>query len=341
MQSPEATDARVAWTWADLLSTYRFWGLFAVFVLAGSANELHFFFDFQRFHDSTMDAVEHIINITKLIWVPFSLVLAWIAIRTRPKVVLLIISALSAAGFLATLIPDSPGVSGLVFESLLVPLLSGLMVILFPVLIGGACGNNTSILVALGMALTLDNLIEFAVIGLSGPLVERIGASAGAWIGFALIAFSVALLIPIRGELFMTAPPARGRSFAPVRRDPVVAAILSSIVPFYTVYWLYRIHGEEAHVKPSRKLLSPRAAAWISVIPVIGELMIPFILSTLADHNNEVSRNSGGGRVQRPWAAFLCGLMFVPVGVGLVQASLNKLAANGPIPAEPPGPSPA
>lgn len=336
MQSPETTGARATWTWADLFSSYRFWGLFSAFVLAGSASELHFIFDFQRFHDLKMDAVEHIESITRLIWIPLSLVVAWIAVRSRPKVVLLVIGAVGAAAFLSTLIPDSPSLYGLVIESLFVPLLAGTMSILLPALIGGACGKSSSIVVALGLALTFDSLFAFASIYLSSEAVQRFSAPAGAWIGFVLILVAVILLIPIRGELFTVAPPERGRSFAPVSRDPVVTALLSCFVPFYILYWLYRIHGEEAHVKPSRNLLSPRAAVWISVIPVINELMIPFLLSTLADHNNEVSESSGGGRVQRPWVAFLCGLLFVPVGVGLVQASLNKLAATrGSILAEP------
>jgi hypothetical protein len=339
MQSPEVTDARGPWTWADLLSTYRFWGLFVVFVLAGSASELHFIFDFQRFHNSTIDSVEHIMGITRLIWVPLSLVLAWVAIRTRPKVVLLTVAALAATAFLATLIPDSPGMLGLVLESILVPLLSGILVILLPVLIGGACGSATSILVALGVAITFDSLAESSVVPLVGSTIDRYGLASGGWIGFALILISIVILIPVQGNLFSVAPPERGRTFAPVHRDPVVTALLSCFVPFYILYWLYKVHGEEAYVKPSRKLLSPRAAVWISVIPFVNELMIPFMLSTLADHNNEASAASGGERIQRPWAAFLCGLLCLPVGVGLVQASLNKLAAaGGQIMAEPAGP---
>ncbi|HVN94567.1 MAG TPA: hypothetical protein VMT38_12770 [Terracidiphilus sp.] len=338
MQSPEATDARVTWTWADLFGSYRFWGLFAVFVLAGSASELHFIFGFERFRALNMETIEPIESISRLIWAPLALVLAWIAIRTRPKVVLLVIGALGAAAFLTTLIPESPNAVGLVLESVLVPLLSGTMVILLPVLIGGACGKNTSILVALGLALTFDTLFESAAVSLSSSIAEHYSANAGVWTAFALTLTALILIIPIAGELFTVAPPERGRSFAPTHRDPVVTAILSGVVPFYILYWLYRIHGEEAHLKPSRKLLSPRAAAWICVVPVINELMIPFILSTLADHNNEMSASIGGGRVQRPWVAFLCGLLFVPVGVGLVQASLNKLAATtAPILAEPPG----
>ena len=329
MQSPEPTDARVTWTWADLFSTYRFWGLFAVFVLAGSASELHFFFDFQRFHDSTMDTVEHIMGVTRLIWVPLSLVLAWIAVRTRPKVVLLVVAALAAAAFLTTLIPDSPSMFGLVLESILVPLLSGIMVILVPVLIGGACGSIASILVAFGLAITFDTLAESGVVPLVGSTIDHYGGAAGGWIGFALILISIVLLIPIQGNLFAVPPPERSRSFAPVHRDPIVAALLGCFVPFYAVYWLYRIHGEEAYVKPSRKLLSPRVAAWISVIPFISELMIPFMLSTLADHNNEVSESSGGGRVQRPWAAFLWGLLLPPVAIAIIQSKLNEAAERG------------
>lgn len=329
MQSPEATDARVTWTWADLFSSYRFWGLFASFVLAGSASMLHFFSVYERYRESTISNVEQVQTITRLIWVPLALVLAWVAIRTRPKLVLLSVAGLAGAAMLVSNIPEPPSQLGLVIESLLVPLLSGLISILFPVLLAGACGSYQSVLIAFGVALTFDTLVESGFVAILSPVVTRFGASAGGWAVFILLLAAIVVLIPIEGKLFTIAPPERGRSFAPAGRSPVAAFFLSWFVPFYAVYWLYRIHGEEAFVKPSRKLLSPRAAAWISVIPVLNDLLIPFMLSTLADHNNEVSESSGGGRVQRPWAAFLWGLLFPPAAIAIIQSKLNEAAERG------------
>jgi hypothetical protein len=329
MQSPETTAARVSWTWADLVSTYRFWGLFITFVLAGSASSLHYTFVFERYRELGIASIGQLEGISRLFWVPLALVLAWVAVRTRPKLVLLIAAGFAAAAILVSLMPEFPVELGLVLESLLVPLLSALTFILFPALLAGACGAYQPMLIAFGVAWVFNSLVGSGLGALMGPnILERYGASAMGWVMFTLLLVVVVILIPIQRELFTVAPPERGRSLAPANRNPVVAAILTCFVPFYFVYWLYRIHGEEAYVKPSRKLLSPRAAAWICVIPGISELMIPFILSTLADHNNEVSESTGGGRAQRPWAAFLCGLLVVPVGVGLVQASLNKLAAK-------------
>lgn len=300
-----------------------------VFTLAGSASLLHFFFVFERYRESTMSQVESVQSITRLIWVPLALVLAWVAIRTRPKIVLLIVAGLAAAAMLVSVLPESPSMLGLVLESLLVPLLSGLISILLPVLLGGACGAYQSVLIAFGVAWAFDTLAESGFAALSGPIVTRWGQPAGGWAVFVLLLVAVIVLIPVDGKLFTVAPQERGRTFAPADRSPAAAFVLSWFVPFYAVYWIYRIHGEEAFVKPSRKLLSPRAAAWLVVIPLIGDLFFPFMLSSLADHNNEVSVSGGGGRVQRPWVAFLFALIFPPAAIALIQSALNEVAERG------------
>jgi hypothetical protein len=63
------------------------------------------------------------------------------------------------------------------------------------------------------------------------------------------------------------------------------------------------------------------------VIPLIGELMIPFILSTLADHNNEASesvrRRANPASVGR---VLVRAVVSPPVAIAIIQSKLNEAA---------------
>ena len=328
MQSLAANESRVSWTWADLLCTYRYWGLFLAFVFCGAATMFHYSFIFELANQRglTFADMAQIQGFARLIAILCALILAWIGIRTRPVAVLLAVTGLGMAASLVLLVPAIPIEAGAVFEGFAVPLMSGVFYILFPVVLARAGGGYQSVLIGFGLAWTVDDLFESAMTAGNGWLINRAGMSASLWVMLVLLTLAIVFLLPVKRELFTIDPPERGSAFVRSGRDPVVTAILAGIVPFYIVYWLYQIHGEEAYLRPSRRLLSPRAAAWLGVIPVVNELLFPFVASTLADHHNEVSAEAGGGRVQRPWAAFLWGLLFVPVSVGLVQSSFNQLA---------------
>ena len=114
----------------------------------------------------------------------------------------------------------------------------------------------------------------------------------------------------------------------PQHREPILAGLLTAIVPFYFLYWLYKSHGEAAHLRPSRTLLSPRGAVWIAVIPLLGLVMIPVMLAAMADNLNLRAGELGLPRVCRPWLVFLFTLLFAPVSVGLLQGGLNSLALS-------------
>jgi hypothetical protein len=318
---------RVAWTWADLLSTYRYWGLFLTFALADAATQIQYTFVYQQYRDLGFQSVGSLVGITRPICLFCTLLLAWVTIRTRPVRVLLICAVLAA---LALVTPHAPWISdkvAIVVVMFALPLLSNLMILVIPVsLAAGARGGIQAVLVAFGVAWVFAMLFSMAVSAGAGSLVNRIGSESVGWFIFALLLIAVVCLLPIKPELFTIDPPERGRSLTPVRRSPFVSALLCVFVPFYFLYWIYRIHGEEAGLKPSRQLLSPRAAAWITVIPVVGTLMLPFMLSTLADHHNETAAESGNPRVQRAWAVFLWTLLCPAVAVALLQSKLNRLA---------------
>jgi hypothetical protein len=215
----------------------------------------------------------------------------------------------------------------LFLASLFIPLLSSTLLIAIPVLLADACGGYQPVLVGFGAAWFSGTLLASGLVAFVGTIIEDYGFPALTW-GLAILSIVVlVVLLAIGQEVFSVDPPQRGRAIAPVNREPVVTALLACFVPFYLLYWTYKIHGEEAYVKASTQLLSPRAAAWLAAIPVLNILMFPIMLSTLADHHNAVAAECGGGRMQRPWAAFLWAFLLPPIAIGLTQSSFNAVGA--------------
>jgi hypothetical protein len=304
-----------------------FWGLFLALALASAAAQIQYSYVFIQYRELGFATVGTLSGITRPICLVCALLLAWMAIRTKTVRVLVIFAALATLAALAPFVSFISGEVSIVLLLFFIPLLGGLLLLLLPASIAGGHGGHQALLVGFGMAWVLSMLLALAAVEAAGALTERIGIATGHWLVIGLLLLAIVSLLPIKPELFTIDPPERGRLLAPVERGPVVTALLSWVVPFYLLYWIYRVHGEEASLKPSRQLLSPRAAAWIVVIPVVGNLMLPILFSTLADHHNEIAAESGMPRLQRPWAVFFCTLFCLPVAVGLLQSKLNRLAA--------------
>jgi hypothetical protein len=332
---------RPAWTWADLLSTYRFWGLFLWFVLTAAGMQSRNMFLFFHLTDRlglTPSSAGTVMLIAQSAALLFALILAWAAIRTRPVVTLLITSGLVALAAIAFTASWSREVVAMATVAMLICLSVGSYVatLLFPTLIAGALGGYEAFFVAFGVSFffqyAMDAAISAAYSGVSYVRTSGVLESS-AYVSAGLLLAAVICLIPIKHSLFTVEPPPRGRSFAPKYREVFLTALLTAIVPFYVLYWLYQAHGEAAHLRPSRALLSPRGAAWIAAIPLLGAVMFPFMLTTLADHLNLRAAELGLPRVCRPWAVFLWTLLFAPVAVGVLQSGLNGLAARTAQPA--------
>ncbi|HYB62432.1 MAG TPA: hypothetical protein VEH50_13255 [Methylomirabilota bacterium] len=352
-----------AWTWADLLSTYRFWGLFLWFVLTAAGMQYHQLFSFFRLTDVmgfTPRLVGTILSVAQGGGLLVALILAWAAIRTRPVLILLITGGLAALAAFAVAAGWPRGLAATVAMLFCLNTGSYVVTLLFPTLVAGALGGYEAFFVAFGVSF----LFQYEIGGAMTPLYVSLGASTSvnattsawpAYISAGLLLVAVICLIPVKHALFTVEPPPRGRSFAPRYREAFLTALLTAIVPFYVLYWLYQAHGEAAHLRPSRALLSPRGAVWIAVVvvmfpnmltilaaallsaqgdeawgiaavPLLALVMYSIMLTTLADHLNLRATELGLPRVCRPWAVFLWTMLFAPVAVEVLQSGLNGLA---------------
>lgn len=89
----------------------------------------------------------------------------------------------------------------------------------------------------------------------------------------------------------------------------------------YALYWIFRIHGEVASLKPSAGLFTPRAAVCLTLFVPLGFLLV---LNTLGG----VLRAHAHGAGQRPgphgrWLAFWSVVM-APVAMAMLQGAVNR-----------------
>ena len=360
---------RPAWTWADLFSTYRFWGLFLWFVLASAGVQLHYMYSYQYLDRMGIMPITRstIMAVAQVAALPLALILAWVAIRTKPVVIMFCAGVLAAFAAFAFAARWPGGQAATAVLVLCVRLGSSVATLLFPTLIAGAIGGYESFVVAFGAAFLFQYGIGMNMLPVGAVLIHRFGLSAAGYACASLMLAAVIYLIPVKHALFTTEPPARGDAIAPQHREPFLAGLLTAVVPFYMLYWLYKAHGEAAHVRPSRTLLSPRGAAWVvamvvllpmlltplavtlltalasrhdssselglMAVPLIALVVYSLILTTLADHLNLCAAESGMPRVCAPWGVFLATMLFSPVAIGILQAALNDLSERGAKPA--------
>jgi hypothetical protein len=314
---------RPSWTWADLVSTYRFWGLLLFFVFSGLASSsLSISAPWMQGHYDFASAQVGLLFSTRIYVVPLAFWLAWAAIRSKPLPVLLTVGGLQvlAAGLMGVGWPGGDQLAVASVKFACIYLADVVIQLVAPAMIAGAMGGAEMFFVAFGAMFLFRQFLGWLNPMLYGVVVPRIGWSvpiaAEALVG-------LICLLPVRHVLFSAAPPPRGRALEPVHRGPVVTAILSTVIPFYFLYWSYRAHGEAAHLEPSRRLLSPRGGVW-----AFFGVPAPIILATLADHLNQRAAACGLRRVRRVWGVVLWGIFLMPVAIGLVQDALNRMSAH-------------
>jgi hypothetical protein len=134
--------------------------------------------------------------------------------------------------------------------------------------------------------------------------------------------------IPVKALLFKESPPQRGYSFSLIYRNPISTAF-TCLIPFFYLYWIYRVHGEAASIAPSRKYLSPRASLWTSIF---APFLIPVCMTSLADALNSEAAKQDRQPYKKILTIFLWSVFCIPVGLAMLQSILNKAMKEAPSP---------
>jgi MFS family permease len=314
-----------SWSWAAQISSYQFWGLTVYFILFMTASNYIFsgsIFPFLR--DILRDTVVQKYQISTLFSVKtisslFGFLFAWIAIRTKGHYILFLYGIVVLLGI--SFVSFSNNVSLIFLGASLIGLGAGSVAITIPSMIAGGRGGADMYVVAFGI-MTVFNIISgmSSMPAASFLLYKYMSPKAFFLILAVPIIIGMLFLIPINSKLFNESPPSRGIPFPPVRRDPWIVALLC-FVPFYFMYWLYRLHGEIRSFTESSKLLSSKAAVGGCFVP----FLLPMILATLNDCMNVISSSQISKEQRATWVIVLWSILFCPVSVALLQSDINKL----------------
>lgn len=322
MSSTVVVDAPPRWTWADFMSTYRFWALLVFYMVSSTSFFLYstfvpLFRASQGLSYSEIGVLFGLRNFSGLL----ALYLAWVATRWRPVPMLLSTGVLQLVGVSLLVIPALASSSTMRSVGAILWGLGYYAVLMaIPAFVADGLGGAASFVLAFGATLTFSRLIQILVPLISTQLIESVNIAI---LLIAPLLLGILLLLPVKVTLFHGAPPERGRSFPAVRREPVAVALLC-LVPFYVLYWFYKVHGEASSLAPSRSLLSPRGAVGIAFVP----LMVPIMLTTLIDELNVRGAVLGIRRSHSTWAVFIWSIVLPPVAVALVQSGMNQLMAR-------------
>lgn len=321
----ENGNQRYVWTWADQVSTYRFWGL-VLFYLYNLSSYLIFSMTYFRraenigLEPSLMATLFSTFQILGLI----GLLIGWIIVKFGNVKSIIIFAIIQIIGIWLLVLAENPilkiigaGLWGLGYSPIFIVIPSSIA--------GGKAGMST--FAGLYFIILLSERIQDLTFGAEigylhyffsnvQPIVYSLFLSIPIIIG-------IIFMIPVKSILFEEEPKDRIK-LLDLSSHNVFVVFLLNIIPFYFVYFMYRIHGEVANFSQSRKLLSKNGALWISLLFTIT---LPIITTTLYDILEDYSRENNI-KIHKKWLILLFTILFFPIAGALIQSDLNKLISQ-------------
>lgn len=316
-----------AWTWADQISTYRFWGLILFYIFTAISTEFIFYkfnfcilTDFRGYSFSEASTLTYIFSAPTII---FGFYLGWIAIHSKTYYWLIISAILEIIGLALFCFMD--GKAYLYAGTIIMEISSWAIFLTIPAILSGGRGGMKMFILVFGILTILkmfSGIIGPLYYGLiieifqHSPLIFFIGLSVCIFIG-------IIFLLPVRQTMFSAEPPQRKAvSIRPKYFNSVGSAFLC-LIPFYIYYWLYKVHGEATYYAPSSKLLSPLGAGF-------GAFFLPFIVPAmivaLVDQFNKAGHEAENYIPMRKWKLIFWAFICNPVCVGILQSRINMLS---------------
>ncbi|VFR53029.1 hypothetical protein BRI6_2572 [plant metagenome] len=114
-----------------------------------------------------------------------------------------------------------------------------------------------------------------------------------------------------------------GARMLPALRGLAIGVGIGAAV--YLVHWAYRIHGEIAGQGASRQLLTPLAAALITLLVPLGYFVLLTVLGAVL--RERAGAQPATRALSRRWLAFWT-IMAPPVAMAMIQSAVNRLAAT-------------
>lgn len=318
------------WTWADLQSSYRFWGLVFYFILIASSQYILNIYSALYMKQSS-DLSYSIIGVAfgaQQAGFLFGVILAWMASRMKNYYLLYLFSAFYLLG-LVLFCFNTANPFLLIAGEVLIGLGLGAIILIIPAFIAGAVGSTEAYVLAFGLMATLKLLNNISIAPLAGWLFDMDQLLGNSSYFFAVLVtppiIGTLLLLPIKAHLFNVAPPVRQATpVAAKHRDPALTFLLY-FVPFYNIYWFVQVHAEIRNYTQSATLLTPRGAGWSAFVTA---LVTPVIFSTLNDNLRAIIESHGQTARYKTWLIILFAFLLPPVSAALIQSQMNEINGN-------------
>ncbi|MBC3220145.1 hypothetical protein [Serratia fonticola] len=318
------------WTWADLQSSYRFWGLVVYFTAIVTSQYLFNAYS-ALYIRQTADLPISMIGVAvglQQVGMLFGALLAWMASRMKSYYLLYLFGGLYLFGLFLFCFHTSNHFLMITGEVLIGMGLGAIMLIV-PAFIAGAVGSVEAFVLSFGLMVTLKMVFGSSMMAIAGWLfdMERLFSSPEYFFTLLLVPVIIGtlFLLPIKACLFNCEPPVRQAIPQPVKyRDPAVTFLLF-LVPFYNIYWLVKIHGEIRNYTQSAALLTPRGAGWSAFITAF---VTPVIFSTLNDNLRAIIESHGQTARYKTWLIILFAFLLPPASAALIQSQMNEINGN-------------
>lgn len=309
------------WSCADLLSSYRFWGIVVIYLLLSTAYALGSTYSLTYWVSSLLITSKFIgvIVVSGHFGILFGLILGWFLCRIKNRNSLFIpVLCLMFGAVLCWTVNDASGSTLLVIGQFLIGMSQGMMMILIPVLLVGGASSVEIYAITLGMCLIIKYLVTTCLAMAAVYVPEYL-------IVLAFIASLIALLLllPMKKALFYAAPPLRHSStLQPCQATPFLATLISLCIPLYMVYWFFKTHQQLQFISPSSRLMTAKGAGWLSALGPFGNALLCMMLND--EINNLLTAKEANPGIKTGWVLFWS-LLLPPIGIAIIQTKMNKL----------------
>ena len=206
----ERKNAETTWTWADQISSYRFWGLIFYCILTMGSFSIYlgtilpFLTEVIGLNPASIGKLLIIRPIASL----YGLLLAWIAVRAKKQYLLHIFSALIIISLALIFLMWS--YVTMIFAEIFIAMGMGAIFILIPSIIAGGRKGSEMFVVSFGILILLSNLSQMSASALAGYSRLISNPTYQFLVCAGPVVLGILFLIPVNPELFSGAPPVRG-----------------------------------------------------------------------------------------------------------------------------------
>lgn len=319
MKTDQENTQTEIWTWADMISTYRFWGLLLLLMNVVGAQALLstiFPLHLQDFHSVSLPQLGTFFSIATMSQVAGFLP-AWVASRWHPKWILIGLTALnllSAPFVLGDIDLQLSLTSAIIFNFTF-----GAIIMIIPIILSGGRGGMLTFAFVFGLSTIVSAMGRFSALSSLSPLSDTYGFDTLRWVIVANIGLGLLFLLPTNGVYFLQSPRVRNQQDLIQVRSPIAVGLFS-LIPIVPIYYLYRFHKEMASVGEEKMIPN----AWIGLLVSLFPFTAPLILTNLVDASSAWLAKMGRDPLRRSWPVTVAGYIFFPVALGLVQDVLNQ-----------------